>query len=241
MKPTISVVIPTYNEEKGIEKFLTQFKKQTLSRNKFEIIVVDGNSTDKTREIARKYADKVIIQTGTGIPNARNEGFFSAKADYIATTDADTIVPKIWLERIFHHFEKNKNIIAVIGPDGPIKKTLKNRIFYGILQKAISFGRNHLNMYGTGGTNTAIRKKTFVEIGGYKNWAHSDDIEIGFRLKNKGKIVFDKDLYVLLSTRRLEKQGYLKTLFTWAKGLLYILLGKELKSKKQYFRTNYDK
>ena len=61
----ISVVIPTYNEEKNIKKCLKQFDNQTLNRDKFELIVVDGNSTDKTREIAEKvYINGLKICTG---------------------------------------------------------------------------------------------------------------------------------------------------------------------------------
>ncbi|MCK4454815.1 MAG: glycosyltransferase, partial [Thermoplasmata archaeon] len=48
----ISVIIPTYNEDEGLEEFLEQFDRQTLPRREFELIVVDGDSTDRTREIA---------------------------------------------------------------------------------------------------------------------------------------------------------------------------------------------
>jgi glycosyltransferase involved in cell wall biosynthesis len=51
----ISVVIPTYNEEKNIEMTLKKMTRQTLPRKDYEIIVVDGDSTDNTRKIARKY------------------------------------------------------------------------------------------------------------------------------------------------------------------------------------------
>jgi len=52
---------------------------QTLKRSEYEIIVVDGNSKDKTRELAKKYADKVMIQTSKKVGGARNDGIMLAK------------------------------------------------------------------------------------------------------------------------------------------------------------------
>ena len=57
----ISVVIPSFNEEERIERCLVSLTKQDFPRNDYEIIVVDGGSKDKTREIAEKYADIVFI------------------------------------------------------------------------------------------------------------------------------------------------------------------------------------
>lgn len=52
---TVSVIIPTYNEEANIESCLKSLCRQTLKRDEYEIIVVDGNSKDRTRELAKKY------------------------------------------------------------------------------------------------------------------------------------------------------------------------------------------
>jgi glycosyltransferase involved in cell wall biosynthesis len=55
--PIISVIIPTYQEEKYIEPTLIALSNQTLKREKYEIIISDANSKDNTLKIARKYAD----------------------------------------------------------------------------------------------------------------------------------------------------------------------------------------
>src|SRR3989304_1863883 len=100
----ISIIIPTYNEENYIEKCLKSLSNQTLPRNKYEIIIVDGGSKDRTIDIARKYVDKVIRQKSKGVGGARNDGVNAAKYGVIATTDADVIVPDNWLERIVKRF-----------------------------------------------------------------------------------------------------------------------------------------
>lgn len=232
----ISVVIPTYNEEKRLEGFLKQFDLQTLQRGDYEIIIVDGQSTDRTREIARKYADKVILQRSKGIGGARNDGVLAASSDIVATTDADVELPPNWLERILENFSDD-NVVAVCGPDGPIEETLVNRVVYYILRNIIYIG-SKMGVYCTGGGNSAFLKDAFQKVGGYRDLPHSDDVEIAFRLGKVGRIVYDKRLFVRISTRRLEKEGYAKTLLTWLLGDLRIMLGFDI-PEKDYAKRNY--
>ncbi|HQC13405.1 MAG TPA: glycosyltransferase, partial [Methanoregulaceae archaeon] len=57
----ISVVVPAYNEEANIGRCLESLNRQSLPRDEYEIIVVDGDSKDNTRQIAERYADLVFI------------------------------------------------------------------------------------------------------------------------------------------------------------------------------------
>lgn len=232
----ITVVIPTYNEERGLEQFLRQFEEQTLPRDEFEIIVVDGDSKDRTREIAEKYADKVIIQHSEGVGGARNDGAALAAAPYVATTDADVTLPKTWLGTMLRDFE-NPEVVAVCGPDGPLEQTPKSRLIFFLLRNIIYVGAK-MGMYCTGGGNSGFRKDAFLEIGGYRPLPHSDDVEIAFRIKELGEIVYDKELFVRISTRRMEKNGYLPTLLTWLKGDVLLFLGKPIPGKS-YAKQDY--
>jgi len=220
--------VPTYNEARGIEAFLRQFDEQTLPRSEFEIIVVDGGSSDRTGEIAARHADRVIQQTSPGIGGARNDGTAIARADLVATTDADCRVPRDWLQRL---------VVAVCGPDGPLDGGLKARLVFffvrGFIRAAALAG-----LYGTGGTNSAFRRSALEAIGGYRNLPHSDDVDVGFRIRGKGRIVYDPALFVGLSVRRLENDGYLRTLLTWVRGDLRLLAGKPL-APAGYARREY--
>jgi len=232
----VSVVVPTYQEAAGIESFLRQFERQSLARNEFEVIVVDGDSRDGTRDLAAKLADRVILQTSPGIGAARNDGVRIAQADLIATTDADCRLPPDWLERIVKDFE-DPGVVAVCGPDGPFDGGLKARFVYffvrGIIRLAALAG-----LYGTGGTNSAFRKDAFLAVGGYRSLSHSADVDVGVRIREKGRIVYDPDLYVELSVRRLEKNGYLRTLFLWLRGDLKVLARKPVE-ETPYARQEY--
>jgi glycosyltransferase involved in cell wall biosynthesis len=232
----VSVIVPTYQEAKGIESFLRQFERQTLPRAEFELIVVDGGSRDGTQDIARALADRLILQTSEGIGGARNDGAAAARADVLATTDADCRVPPDWLERIVSDFV-TPDVVAVCGPDGPIDGGFKARLLYffvrGIIRIAAIAG-----LYGTGGTNSAFRKRAFLAVGGYRSMAHSDDIDLGVRIRSQGRIVFDPRLDVGLSVRRLEKDGYLRTFFLWLEGDLKVLAGRRVEPK-EYARQEY--
>ena len=232
----VSVVVPTYQEERGIEAFLRQFEAQTLPREEFEILVIDGGSQDRTRDLAERHADRILVQTSPGIGGARNDGVALARAEIVATTDADCRIPPDWLERIVRDF-RDPDVVAVCGPDGPVDGGLKARALYffirGFIRAAALAG-----LYGTGGTNSAFRKSAFLAIGGYRSLPHSDDVDVGFRIREKGRIVYDPDLYVGLSVRRLEKDGYLRTLLMWIRGDLRLLAGKPLRPAT-YARQQY--
>lgn len=232
----ISVVVPTYQEARGIEVFLRQFERQSLPRSEFELIVVDGGSADGTRDLAAPLADRVILQTAPGIGGARNDGVGIARADLIATTDADCRVPEDWLERIVEDF-RDPDVVAVCGPDGPFDGGLKARFYYFFVRSIIRLAAL-VGVYGTGGTNSAFRKSAYLAVGGYRPLAHSDDIDLGVRIRTRGRIVFDPRLDVGLSVRRLEKNGYLRTFFLWLQGDVKVLMGKSVEPK-EYARQEY--
>ena len=92
----VSVVIATLNSAETLEMCLASIKKNA-SRYKYEVIVVDAGSTDKTIEIAKKYADKTLA----GLPSRvnRNQGVKAAKGDIICFTDRGFLLPALTLHR----------------------------------------------------------------------------------------------------------------------------------------------
>lgn len=88
----ISVIIPAFNEENFLPKCLESLKKQDFKD--FEIIVVDNNSKDKTSEISKKFGVKILKEKNQGAAFAREAGFLKARGKIIATTDANTILPR---------------------------------------------------------------------------------------------------------------------------------------------------
>lgn len=96
--PFCSIVIPALNEEEFIEKSLYSLNQQTYPRDRYEIIVVDNGSHDRTMELASKFADKVLQKTNTNVGGVRNYGAQHAKGEIIICTDSDCIVNNNWIE-----------------------------------------------------------------------------------------------------------------------------------------------
>lgn len=231
----ISVVVPTYNEEKNIAKCLKALSTQTLPRKDYELIVVDYKSKDETCEVARKYADKVIQQKSKGVGGARNDGAKVAKGEIIATTDADVIVPRFWLERIKNSLSK-PGVVAVYGPQEPIEDSIKAKLFF----KMMTWSGAVVQALGEpymGGPNSAFKRKIFEKVGGYSSLPMQDDVEIGFRVKKLGRIAYDMGNPVAVSARRFEKFGYLRTAWNWKKGDLSVRQNRKLEDK--YARQEY--
>ncbi len=234
----ISIIIPTYNEEKNIENCLKSLLNQTLPRKNYEIIVVDGKSKDNTVKIAKKYADKVIQQKSKGVGGARNDGVKLAKYDLIATTDADCLVHEDWLERIKENFKNNK-FICFYGKQEPLENTFKNRLYLKFSNTSIQIAY-YFHVYLTVGANMAFRKKQFLSVGGYKNYNAGDDFELPLRLRTEGKLKYDSKMKVLFSMRRYEECGLVKTLVNWWINVLKSKYNLNI-SVDSYTRKNYQK
>jgi glycosyltransferase involved in cell wall biosynthesis len=95
--PFCSVVIPAFNEEQDIEASLSSLAHQSYPRDRYEIIVVDNGSTDRTLEIASAYADLVLRKPDGNVGAIRNFGIANASGAVIICTDADCVVPPDWV------------------------------------------------------------------------------------------------------------------------------------------------
>ena len=115
-KPLVSVVITTKNEEKHIGNCLEGVRRQTYPQDLIEIIVVDNNSTDRTKEIAKKYTDKVFNK-GPERSAQRNFGMIEkSEGKYVLFLDADMILSPTMLEKAVAKME-NSDLRALYVPE----------------------------------------------------------------------------------------------------------------------------
>lgn len=121
MKPKISIIIRTKNEERWILKCLEQIKRQTLKD--FEVILVDNNSTDKTVEKAHLAGVKKIFLIKKFLPGkALNLGIKNSQGEYIVCLSAHCIpTNKNWLKNLIKNFELEKNVAGVYGRQEPME------------------------------------------------------------------------------------------------------------------------
>ncbi|HEU23710.1 MAG: glycosyltransferase family 2 protein [Athalassotoga sp.] len=204
----VSIVIPAYNEEASIERTIKSLLNQTY--RDFEIIVVDNNSKDKTREIASRYV-RTVNETKQGYIFAVRRGIEETNGEILTICDADSIYPKKWLEKMVKSFKK-KDIVAVYGTamfyDTNKFMSLISLVSYTVFLWLSKF----LGLDNTAGFNFLFRRESYLESGGYDpNWKWgSPDIDLGRRLKKFGKIKL-RNVIVMTSARRFKKGGFLKT------------------------------
>ncbi len=204
----VSIIIPAYNEEENIEKTLKSLLNQTYKN--FEIIVVDNNSKDKTKEIASKYAN-TITETKQGYIHAVKRGVNETNGDVLTICDADSIYPSKWLEKTLKPFNNN-HIVAVYGT-AKFYDAGKFMAFVSLISYSLFLIVSKIfGLDNTAGFNFLFRRDAYEKVGGYdEDWKWgSPDIEFGKKLKKAGKVKLNL-IAVETSSRRFKKGGFLKT------------------------------
>jgi len=197
---TISVVIPAYNEENYLPATIASLKK--LGRQPNEVIVIDGGSTDKTPQIAKRFGTKVLIVPHRGIGFARQKGLVAAQGDIVAYTDADTVVPPDWLTKIETTLSQ-PGVVGVFGTFRVPSGWWVYRFWINIIQQAANQVLFWLGIPMAAGQNMAFLKKTALAAGGFPtDYKIAEDLEMARRLKTQGKVIFRQDLVVVSSGRR---------------------------------------
>ena len=207
MKPRISIIVPTLNEEESIKNFLYSLEKQTSTN--FETIVVDGGSVDKTVSIA-KHRAKVIIKNGLREFPSRNIGAKTAKGEILLFTCADVTFPHDFLAKISGKF-RDQELVAITGPDIPYDSSLATIEYglYNFLRFIFSAFPRPNKRFSTSTNFLAVRKTCFDKTGGFISDINADGV-MGRRFSEMGKVKFSMSLKVFISPRRFQKMGFSK-------------------------------
>jgi len=176
--PVISIIITTKNEEYNIANCLKSIKRQTYARDKIEIISVDNNSTDRTKEIALSYTDKVY-NIGPERSAQRNFGVKQATGKYILYLDADMVLSEEVIKESVEKCE-NEGDIALYIPE----KIIGN----GFWIKVRNFERSFYNATVIDCVRF-VRRDKFLELGGFdENLTGPEDWDFDRRVREIGKV-----------------------------------------------------
>lgn len=212
-RPEVSVVVPALNEEHEIVHCLASLARQTIRG--FEVIVVDNGSKDATVSIAQAWGASTINEPRQGISYAREKGFLAAPADIIASTDADTVVPPNWLERIHRTFAETPEAVAVFGPyryKSPPTPISMSSLLIPYFSRGLMIAQRLTWKFGHpyfSGANFAVRREAFLKVDGFRSlnngqiYSDWEDVQLGIKLYRLGKICYLPDLIVLTSARKL--------------------------------------
>lgn len=176
--PLVSVLVHTKNSQRTIQKHLESIKNQTYAN--IEIVVVDNNSTDKTRDIARKFTKNIHI-FGPERSAQRNFGARKAKGDFLFVPDSDMFAEKNVVEECVKLIKKFPEIKAVVIPEKSIGEGFWSRC--KMLERECYFGDDTIE------AARFFDKKAFWEIGGYdESITGPEDWDLPLRIRKKFKI-----------------------------------------------------
>lgn len=232
MNTKISIIIAAYNRAKLIPITIESFLNQTFPHDQYEILVVDNNSTDNTKEVIEEMIRnntsgvkmRYVFEKEQGVSYAENRGVTLAESDLVYITNDDVIADPNLLTELVKVFDLDPTIAVVSGKvlpkfeAEPPKWMLKH--CYGYLLSLTPPGPETLivssKTLGAYSNHYGVRKNVFIELGGFQpeitgaEWV--GDGEWGFNLK-------------------LDKKGGYKSAYT-ASSVLYHMLPKHRLNQK---------
>jgi glycosyltransferase involved in cell wall biosynthesis len=199
--PKVSVVVPVRNGAPQIARCLQALLNQTLQP--YEVIVVDGHSTDSTVEVAGKFPVTITYEDHRTVGGARQVGVEHARGDYVAFTDADCIPRKDWLENLVCEFDD-----GIVGVGGGIENIGK-----GLWEESIALAldtflgsansvqdrvlKEKRVVRSISGCNSIYQKEDIVAVGGFDvRLSINEDTELNSRLQQLGMLVYTPDAIV---------------------------------------------
>lgn len=171
----LAVIVPVRNAEGFIEECLRSIARSQPA----ELIVVDGNSTDRTVEIARRYTELVFSDEGKGVAAARMLGAAAASQKTIALIDVDIVLPDGALAALLDEFRS--------GGYTALQAGLHSAAGPGYWGQALAFHHNHgRSKHWPGVMATVFDRAAFLEHGLDERFASGEDIELRWRLQRAG-------------------------------------------------------
>ncbi len=204
--PSVSFLVPAYNEEKTIESTVRALVELEYPRGKKEIIIINDGSKDGTLKIARKLEKKysyvkVLDKKNSGKPDSLNQAIKISKGELMAVVDADSYPDKKALMRMVGHFEE-EGVAAVTSR--VLVKNKENYLerFQILDYSIIAWTRKLLDfvnsVYVTNGPFSIYQKSVVEKLGGFDVNNLTEDIELTWHILSEGyktRMSYDSIVY----------------------------------------------
>jgi cellulose synthase/poly-beta-1,6-N-acetylglucosamine synthase-like glycosyltransferase len=251
--PFISIIIPVKNFERTIEKTFDYLQKVDYPRDRWEWIIVDGGSTDKTIVIIKDWQKKYPFIKLVEVPNcpspgfARNKALAVVKGEFLFFTDGDCAPDKEWINEMLKHFMRDPKIAAVGGevytlkvdPDNLVEAWCQHFRFnmvsprYGFIQEGyypdfpVAPSPSDIGghkAYFFGTCNVAYRKSAMESIGA-KFWERptGEDMDLSYQHRSKGWKFYFAPKAKVDHMHRADQKALLKVWVTYGQAHLPLI------------------
>lgn len=224
----VSVIIPSWNRKEELKKCLDKIKEQTFKD--YEVIVVDNNSSDGTREMIKDNFPKfkiIALNENVGAARARNIGIKKAKGELLWFLDSDAYAVKKTCLKDMVEIMKDNSIGELGGEiiDGKIRLPRPSRNQDGFFEFVEKCNMEEVESINT--SNAILRKELIEKIGGFDPgyFYGFEDIEISYKIKKMGyRIIVDGRV---LAYHSMVKKSRVSTLYIWQRNRVRFVILKE--------------
>ncbi|MCX6819728.1 MAG: glycosyltransferase [Candidatus Adlerbacteria bacterium] len=227
--PSVSILVPSFNEEKTIAGTLQSLLDLTYPKDKLEIVVINDGSKDKTAEIAARFAAehpqiKLLNKENGGKYTALNVGIEHSSAELIGCLDADSFVAKDALVEAVKQFETDSSIMAitpamkVYQPRKVLELMQSVEYMFGIFYKKMFDNLSAINVLP--GPFSIYKSDVFRKIGGFKHAHNTEDMEITFRMHAHGLRIANAHTALVYTTVPNTVAALVKQRTRWSQGFL---------------------
>lgn len=206
--PKISIIITTKQEQDVIGGLLESIRRSTFKG--YEIILVDNNSSDLTREIAKKYTKKIFIN-GPERSAQRNFGAKQAIGKYLLILDADMQLEEDVLRQAYQLFEKDKEVGAIVIPERSFGQGFWTK--FKVFEREFYIDEDDIE------AARFFKKSLFKKSGGYDlSITGPEDWDLPLRMKKAGIKIGRVKSFILHNERRFSPWRSAKKKFYYASG-----------------------
>jgi cellulose synthase/poly-beta-1,6-N-acetylglucosamine synthase-like glycosyltransferase len=237
--PQVSIIIPTRNGEKTVWTLLESVMKVDYDKEKLDVIVVDGYSTDRTRELVSEYPVELVMEDGHGLNAARNTGIKHSSGEILIFTDCDCVVPKDWVRKIVENFN-DPNIGCVGGTvlgynADTFSSRYANETLFRIMpsfKTRIVTKKIHTLLYPAG-CNMSFRRSVLDKVGLFNEGIRYgfDETELVARVGEAGYgTVLDPEVLIYHRHRETIRE-ILKQIFGYARGSILLIKKRGIRNR----------
>jgi len=219
----LSIIIPAYNEEEYLPGLLESIKNQDF--DDYEVIVADADSDDNTRKIAEEYGCRIV---NGGMPAVgRNRGAAAARGELLLFLDADLVLTDGYLRDAVEEFESEDLGIAITQMI-PISTRRRDKILHEFANRFMILVES-IKPHGAGCYGILTRRDLHEKVGGFdESLDFGEDTDYIERIGKISKFKVLRKPRVLVSIRRLEKEGLKNLAFKYTRSTIYDFMGRRV-------------